>query len=107
LEEHALDRIARAEVEHLLVRRLDQHLRRCHGGILAHRVHSRAMPIHIRADPGDYAEAVLLPGDPLRAKYLSETYLEDAVQRNSERGLLGYRRTYDGKPGAVQGAGAG
>jgi DeoD family purine-nucleoside phosphorylase len=65
------------------------------------------MPIHVRADPGDYAEAVLLPGDPLRAKYIAETYLEGVVQRNSERGLLGYTGTYDGKPVSVQGTGMG
>ena len=40
------------------------------------------MPIHVRAEPGDYAEAVLLPGDPLRAKYIAETYLDEVVQRN-------------------------
>ncbi|MGZ4355136.1 MAG: purine-nucleoside phosphorylase, partial [Gaiellaceae bacterium] len=49
------------------------------------------MPIHVRAEPGDYAEAVLLPGDPLRAKYIAETYLDDVVQTNSERGMLGFR----------------
>src|SRR6266511_3862470 len=49
-----------------------------------------SMPIHIRAEPGDYAEACLLPGDPLRAKYIAETYFDDVEQRNSERGLLGY-----------------
>ena len=65
------------------------------------------MPIHIRAEPGDYAEAVLLPGDPLRAQYISETFLEDVVQRNSERGLLGYTGTYNGKPVSVQGTGMG
>jgi DeoD family purine-nucleoside phosphorylase len=65
------------------------------------------MPIHIRAEPGDYAEAVLLPGDPLRAKYIAETYLEDVVRRNSERGLLGYTGTYKGKPVSVQGTGMG
>jgi DeoD family purine-nucleoside phosphorylase len=65
------------------------------------------MPIHIRADPGDYAEAVLLPGDPLRAKYIAETYLEDAEQRNAERGLLGYTGTFGGKPISVQGTGMG
>jgi DeoD family purine-nucleoside phosphorylase len=65
------------------------------------------MPIHIRADPGDYAEAVLLPGDPLRAKYIAETYFEDPKQRNSERGLLGYTGTYKGKPVSVQGTGMG
>jgi purine-nucleoside phosphorylase len=47
------------------------------------------MPIHIRANPGDYAEACLLPGDPLRAKYIAETFLSDVVQRNGERGMLG------------------
>ncbi len=65
------------------------------------------MPIHVRAEPGEYAEAVLLPGDPLRAKYIAETYLEDVVQRNSERGLLGYTGTYQGKPVSVQGTGMG
>jgi DeoD family purine-nucleoside phosphorylase len=65
------------------------------------------MPIHVRAEPGEYAEAVLLPGDPLRAKYIAETYLEDVVQRNAERGLLGYTGTYEGKPVSVQGTGMG
>jgi purine-nucleoside phosphorylase len=65
------------------------------------------MPIHIRAEPGEYAEAVLLPGDPLRAKYIAETYLEGVVQRNSERGLLGYTGTYKGTPVSVQGTGMG
>src|SRR4026207_2535959 len=48
------------------------------------------MPIHVRANQGDYAEACLLPGDPLRAKHIAETFMEDVVQRNSERGMLGY-----------------
>jgi DeoD family purine-nucleoside phosphorylase len=65
------------------------------------------MPIHVRAEPGEYAEAVLLPGDPLRAQYIAETYLDDVVQRNSERGLLGYTGTYEGKPVSVQGTGMG
>jgi 5'-methylthioadenosine phosphorylase/purine-nucleoside phosphorylase len=65
------------------------------------------MPIHVRAEPGQYAEAVLLPGDPLRAKYIAETYFDDAVQRNGERGLLGYTGTYQGKPVSVQGTGMG
>ena len=42
------------------------------------------VPIHVRANPGDYAEACLLPGDPLRAQYIAETYFDDPVQRNSE-----------------------
>ena len=65
------------------------------------------MPIHIRANPGDYANACLLPGDPLRAKYIAETYLDKVVQRNSERGLLGYAGEWEGKPVSVQGTGMG
>jgi DeoD family purine-nucleoside phosphorylase len=65
------------------------------------------MAIHIRAEPGDYAEACLLPGDPLRAKYMAETYLDDVVERNVERGLLGYTGTWEGKPVSVQGTGMG
>ena len=65
------------------------------------------MPIHVRAEPGEYAEACLLPGDPLRAKYIAETYLDDVVQRNAERGLLGYTGTWEGKPVSVQGTGMG
>ncbi len=65
------------------------------------------MPIHLRAEPGDYAEAVLLPGDPLRAKYIADTYLEDVTQVNEERGLLGFTGTWEGKPVSVQGTGMG
>ncbi len=65
------------------------------------------MPIHVRAEPGDYAEACLLPGDPLRARYIAETCLEDAVQRNEERGMLGFTGTYGGQPVSVQGTGMG
>jgi len=67
----------------------------------------RETPIHIRAYPGDYAEAVLLPGDPLRAKYIAETYLDGVEQRNDNRGLLGYTGTYQGKRVSVQGTGMG
>ena len=65
------------------------------------------MPIHIRASEGDYAEACLLPGDPVRARYIAETYLEGVEQRNAERGLLGYTGTWNGKPVSVQGTGMG
>jgi DeoD family purine-nucleoside phosphorylase len=65
------------------------------------------VPIHLRAEKGDYAEACLLPGDPLRAKYIAETYLDDVVQVNTERGLLGFTGTWDGKPVSVQGTGMG
>ncbi len=65
------------------------------------------MPIHLRAEPGEYADAVLLPGDPLRAKYIADTYLDDVKQVNSERGLLGYTGAYEGRPVSVQGTGMG
>ena len=65
------------------------------------------MPIHVRAESGDYAEACLLPGDPLRAKYVAETFLEDVQQRNWERGMLGYTGTFRGKPVSVQATGMG
>ena len=65
------------------------------------------MPIHVRANPGDYAAACLLPGDPLRAEYIAKTFLEDVVQRNSERGMLGYTGTFQGKPVSVQSSGMG
>src|ERR671938_1492894 len=65
------------------------------------------MPIHIRAEPGDYAEACLLPGDPLRAQYIAETYLDSAVQRNRERGMLGYTGEFEGRPVSVQVTGMG
>jgi DeoD family purine-nucleoside phosphorylase len=65
------------------------------------------VPIHVRANPGDYAEACLLPGDPLRAKYIAETYLDDVAQVNGERALFGYTGTWEGKRVSVQGTGMG
>src|SRR6266480_3342059 len=65
------------------------------------------MPIHIRAEPGEYAEACLLPGDPLRARYIAETYLDGAVERNTERGMLGYTGEFEGRPVSVQATGMG
>jgi DeoD family purine-nucleoside phosphorylase len=65
------------------------------------------MPIHVRAEPGDYAEACLLPGDPLRAKYIAENFLENAEQKNSERGMLGYTGSFGGRPVSVQATGMG
>jgi DeoD family purine-nucleoside phosphorylase len=65
------------------------------------------VPIHVRAEEGDYAEACLLPGDPLRAKYIAETYFDNPVQKNGERGLLGYTGEYEGKPVSVQATGMG
>lgn len=65
------------------------------------------MPIHLRAEAGDYAEACLLPGDPLRAKHIAETFMSDVRQVNAERGMLGYTGTYNGKPVSVQASGMG
>ena len=65
------------------------------------------MPVHIRASEGDYAEACLLPGDPLRARYIAETYLDGAVQRNEERGLWGYTGEFEGRSVSVQATGMG
>jgi DeoD family purine-nucleoside phosphorylase len=63
--------------------------------------------IHVRAEPGDFAESVLLPGDPRRAKYIAENFFEGARLVTAERGLLGYTGTYDGKPVSVQTTGMG
>ena len=65
------------------------------------------MPIHLRANEGDYAPAVLLPGDPLRAKRIAEEFLDGAEQVNGERGMLGYTGTFDGRPVSVQSTGMG
>jgi purine-nucleoside phosphorylase len=65
------------------------------------------MPIHIRAEPGDYADACLLPGDPKRAKHIADTFFDDPRQVNAERGLLGYTGTYKGMAVSVQASGMG
>lgn len=65
------------------------------------------MPIHLRANPGDYAEAVLVPGDPLRAKYIAETFFDSPRQVNGERGMLGFTGTFRGAPVSVQSTGMG
>lgn len=62
---------------------------------------------HIRAEKGDFADTVLLPGDPLRAKYIAENFLSDVVQVNDVRGMLGYTGTYNGKRVSVMGSGMG
>lgn len=65
------------------------------------------MSVHIAAKPGEIAEIVLLPGDPLRAKFIAETYLEDVVQYNTVRNMFGYTGTYKGTRISVQGSGMG
>jgi purine-nucleoside phosphorylase len=65
------------------------------------------MPVHLRAAPGDYAEACLLPGDPLRAQWIAETFLSGAVQVNAERALYGYTGEFEGTRVSVQATGMG
>jgi len=65
------------------------------------------MSVHIEAKKGDIAETVLMPGDPLRAKWIAETFLENAFCYNEVRGMLGYTGTYKGKRVSVQGSGMG
>lgn len=65
------------------------------------------MTPHIEAKAGDYAEAILLPGDPLRAKWVAETFLADAKLVNRVRNCLGYTGTWKGRPVSVQATGMG
>lgn len=65
------------------------------------------MSIHIEAKLGEIAETVLLPGDPLRAKWIAEKFLENPVQYNDVRGMLGFTGMYKGKRVSVQGSGMG
>lgn len=65
------------------------------------------MSLHINAPKGAVAENVLLPGDPLRAKWIAETFLEDAEQYNDVRGMFGYTGTFKGQRVSVQGTGMG
>ena len=65
------------------------------------------MSTHIAAKPGEIAEVVLLPGDPLRAKWIAETFLENAVQYSNVRNMLGFTGSYQGHRVSVQGTGMG
>lgn len=62
---------------------------------------------HIRANAGDFAKTVLMPGDPLRAKFIAETFLENPRLVTDVRGMLGYTGTYQGHPVSVMGSGMG
>jgi purine-nucleoside phosphorylase len=62
---------------------------------------------HINAEMGDFADVVLMPGDPLRAKYIAETFLDDAVQVCDVRNMYGYTGTYKGRRISVMGHGMG
>jgi purine-nucleoside phosphorylase len=65
------------------------------------------MSTHLEAKPGEIAESVLLPGDPMRAKWIAETFLEDAYCYNDVRAMLGYTGTFKGQRISVQGTGMG
>jgi purine-nucleoside phosphorylase len=65
------------------------------------------MSTHIGAEPGAIAPYVLMPGDPLRAKWIAETFLEDATCYSDVRGMLGFTGTYQGQRVSVQGSGMG
>ena len=65
------------------------------------------MSTHIEAKKGEIAESVLLPGDPMRAKWIAETFLKDPVCYNDVRAMLGYTGTYNGQRISVQGTGMG
>lgn len=62
---------------------------------------------HINAEPGDFADAVIMPGDPLRAKFIAENYLDEARQVNDVRNMLGFTGRYKGQPLSVLGHGMG
>jgi DeoD family purine-nucleoside phosphorylase len=66
------------------------------------------MPIHLRAETGDYAPNVLCPGDPVRAKYIAETFFDPGFRQvNAERGMLGFTGTFEDRPISVQSTGMG
>ena len=62
---------------------------------------------HNAANKGDFAKTVLMPGDPLRAQFIAETFLKDPKLVTSVRGMLGYTGTYEGRPVSVMGSGMG
>ena len=64
-------------------------------------------PVHVRAERGELAESVLLPGDPRRARYIAENFFEDARLVTEERGMLGYTGTDKASPVSVQTTGLG
>lgn len=65
------------------------------------------MTIHIGAEPGDIAETVLMPGDPYRAKWAAETFLDEPKLVNEVRGMLGFTGTWKGHRVTIQGSGMG
>lgn len=70
--------------------------------------YAAGMPVHLRAQPSDYAECVLVPGDPNRARQIAETFFAPGFRCvNEERGMLGFTGTFEGHPISVQAVGMG
>ena len=70
--------------------------------------YAAVMPVHLRAEPSDYARAVLVPGDPRRARHIAETFFDPGARCvNEERGMLGFTGTFQGSPISVQSVGMG
>src|SRR6476646_3251595 len=67
----------------------------------------QGMSLHLGAAPGEIAPVVLFPGDPLRARWIAETFLDGARCYSEVRGMLGFTGTYRGQPVSVQGSGMG
>ena len=65
------------------------------------------MTVHIGAKPGDIAPTVLMPGDPYRARWAAETFLDQPRLVNEVRGMLGYTGTWNGHPVTIHGSGMG
>lgn len=65
------------------------------------------MTPHINAPEGAFADVVLMPGDPLRAKYIAETFLQDVVEVTNVRNMLGFTGTYKGRKISIMGHGMG
>lgn len=62
---------------------------------------------HIKAERGDFADTILMPGDPLRAQYIADTFLSNVRQVNAVRNMLGFTGSYKGRPVSVMGHGMG
>jgi 5'-methylthioadenosine phosphorylase/purine-nucleoside phosphorylase len=68
---------------------------------------SMPRPIHLHAQPGEYAPAVLVPGDPRRSEHIAKTFFDSPRLVNEERGMLGFTGTFEGRPISVQASGMG
>ena len=79
----------------------------CYDSNIKNQEEMKTMSTHIQAKPGEIAQTILLPGDPMRAKFIAEQYLEDAKCYNEVRGMYGYTGYFQGHRISVQGTGMG